>query len=191
MNWKPILRATLALLFSLSAIAGDAPGVVRRIKPNDIIAIHVLGEAELTMDRRVPADGKMAFPFLKEIEVGDKTTGEVEKAIRDGLHPDWIINPQVTVEVKDFVKQFVIVNGQVNAPGPVELPPDRRITLLEALNKARDFTPKANKKRIELNRKGFAKPKVYTYDELKKETDDAKKIYVEADDVVDVGESIL
>jgi polysaccharide export outer membrane protein len=171
------------------AFGGDAPGIVRRIKPNDIISIRVVGEADLTMDRRVPADGKLNFPYIKEIDVADKSTGDVEKDIHDRLHPDWLVNPQVTVEIKDYVKQFVTVNGQVNQPGPIELPPDRRLDLLEVLNRAHDFTKAANKDKIELSRKGFAKPIVYSYDKLRKETDPDKKVWVEADDVIDVAES--
>jgi polysaccharide export outer membrane protein len=191
MNWlRRILPASVPLLScALLAIAGDAPGIVRRIKPNDIISIHVVGEPELTMDKRVPADGKLSYPYIKELQVAEKATGEVEKMIRDGLHPDYIINPQVSVEIKDYVKQYVTVNGQVQAPGPVELPPDKRLDLIEVLNRARDFTPRANRDKITLNRKGFSEPKVYRYDKLLKESDPEKKVWVEPDDVIDVAES--
>ncbi len=189
MKWSRILTASLLVVVAWMATAADAPGVVRRIKPNDVISIHVVGEPELTMDRRVPADGKLTYPYIKQLEVADRSTGDVERSIRDGLHPDYIINPQVTVEIKDYVKQYVTVNGQVQQPGPVELPPDRRLDLIEVLNRAHDFTPKANRDKITLNRKGFAEPKVYRYDKLLKESDPDKKVWVEADDVIDVAES--
>jgi protein involved in polysaccharide export with SLBB domain len=188
MNWKKLLPL-LGLLLAVLLRAAETSTIVRRVMPNDIISIRVLNEADLTQDRRIPADGKITFPYLEVLDVKDKTTGEIEKMIHDGLHPDWIIHPQVTVEIKDYVKQFVNVSGQVNQPGPVELPPDRRLDILEIIGRARDFTPRANKDKIELTRKGVAKPFIYTEDELRKQTDPDKKVYVEPDDQIFVRES--
>ncbi len=163
----------------------------RRIMPNDTILIRVVNEAELTMDRHVNGEGKITYLWLGELDLRDKSTTEVEKMIRDGLHPDYIINPQVAVEIKEYVKQFVTVNGQVNNPGRIELPTDRRLTLIEVLSLARDFTQKANKDKIEVSAKRFDKPKRYKYDELRRETDPAKQVYVEPNDVIDVAQSVI
>ena len=54
---------------------------------------------------------------------------------------------------------------------------------------AGDFTRLANKSRIELVRKG--RKIQISYDELKKITDPARKLYVEPDDVIEVGQSVF
>ncbi|MFM7103757.1 MAG: polysaccharide biosynthesis/export family protein, partial [Verrucomicrobiota bacterium] len=103
-------------LVLLAGWAGSAQAQVsaRKILPNDILAIRVVGEPELTLDKRVGADGKITYPFILELSVEGKTVAEVEKEIRDLLDKDFIVQPQVTVEYRDYVKQWVTVVGQVN-----------------------------------------------------------------------------
>lgn len=162
----------------------------RKIQPNDIILIRVVGEPDLTMERRVSADGTISYPWLPDITVTDKTPGDVERVLREQLHPDYIINPQVTVDFKEYVKQFVTVTGQVIKPGPVELPIDRKLDLLEVLSRAGDLRPAANKNKIELHRKGEP-VRTFEYQKLQSTVDPAKKTYVEPDDNIYVPERII
>ena len=193
------IKILLLLLALLPAGLGRAEepaatataATTRRIMPNDTIVIRVVNEADLTMDRHVNAEGKITYPYLVgELDLREKSTTEVEKMIRDGLRPDYYVDPQVTVEIKDYVKQFVTVSGQVNNPGRIELPTDRKLTLLEVLSLAKDFTLRANKDKIEVSGKRFDKPKRFKYDDLRRESE-GKKTYVEPDDVIDVAQSII
>jgi protein involved in polysaccharide export with SLBB domain len=180
-------RGTGDSAFAQSPSSGAAN---RKIQPNDIIFIRVVGEPDLTMERRVSADGTISYPWLEDITVTDKTTGDVEKLLREQLHPDYIINPQVTVDFKEYVKQFVNVTGQVNKPGPVEIPVDRKLDLLEVLSRAGDLRPAANTKKIELHRKGDP-VRTFDYQKLQSTVDPTKKFYVEPDDNVYVHERII
>lgn len=181
----------LALIATRTIAAeGTSPTSYRKIQPNDVIFIRVVGEADLTMDRRVGPDGLITYPYLDEIQVKDKTPTEVERLIRDGLKGDFIVNPQVTVDFKEYVKEFVNVNGQVNQEGRIELPVDRRLDLIDVISLARGLNQRANQDFIQLTRQG-QEPKVYKYSELRAITDPAKKVYVEPNDQIWVKERVF
>lgn len=183
-------------LVALAAIAADpppsapSPTANRKIQPNDVIFIRVVGEADLTMDRRVGADGKITYPYLDEIVVKDKSLTEVERMIRDGLKDDYIINPQVTVDFKEYVKDYVNVSGMVGMPGRIELPIDRRLDILDVLSLARDLTPRANPDKIELRRAG-KEVQVFKMKALRAINDPDKKIYIEPGDTIHVQEAVF
>jgi polysaccharide export outer membrane protein len=186
------LRVLVALamgLFLRVEGADPAPGS-RRIQPNDIIFIRVVGEVDLTMERRVDADGAITYPYLEELKVKDKTPTEVERMIRDGLKGDYIVNPQVTVDFKEYVKEYVNVNGAVNQPGRIELPPDRKLDIMDVISMARDLSPRADVDFIQLTRQGQL-PKVYKYKEIRSISDPDKKIYIEPGDQIFVKDRIL
>jgi len=162
----------------------------RKIQANDIIFIRVVGEVDLTMERRVGQDGIITYPYLEDLKIADKTPTEVERMIRDGLKGDYLVNPQVTVDFKEYVKQFVNVSGMVNSPGRIELPVDRRLDLMDVLSLAKDLNPKADKNEIVLTRQGQP-PRTFKYDQIRKNTDPEKRVYVEPDDQINVGERVF
>ena len=180
---------TCSLLYIASALIVHPQTPSRLILPNDILAIRVVNEPDLTLDLRVGADGKITYPFLGELVVEGKTLSEVEGLIRTYLDRYYIVNPQVSVQFREYVKQFVSVVGQVNAPGRIELLPDRRMDVVEAIAAARDLTRNANSRAIELNRRGQVYK--FTYDDLKKNSDPDKKFHLEPDDVIEVKERIF
>lgn len=186
------LLALLLMAVGTPMIAAEGSGApsYRKIQPNDVIFIRVVGEADLTMDRRVGPDGLITYPYLEELQVKDKTPTEVERMIRDGLKGDVIVNPQVTVDFKEYVKEFVNINGQVNQEGRIELPVDRKLDLLDIIALARGLNQRADENYIQLSRPG-QEPKVYKYKELRAITDPAKKIYVEPGDAVWVKERVF
>jgi len=186
----PRILAPLLLAFALNALAADPAATSRKIQPNDVIFIRVVGEVDLTMERRIGADGKITYPYLEELLVRDKTPTEVERMIRDGLKDGYFVNPQVTVDFKEYVKEYVNVNGAVNQSGRIELPVDRRLELIDVISMARDLSPKADVDYIQLTRKG--QPTItYKYKEIRSITDPDKKIYVEPGDQIFVKERIF
>jgi len=182
--------AALAIGIFCTVHAADPATTTRKIQPNDVIFIRVVGEVDLTMERRVGADGTITYPYLEELQIKDKTPTEVERMIRDGLKGDYIVNPQVTVDFKEYVKEFVNVTGAVNQAGRIELPPDRRLDIMDVISMARDLSAKADVNSIQLTREG-QKVRILTYKEIRSITDPEKKIYVEPGDQIYVKERIL
>lgn len=79
----------------------------------------------------------------------------------------------------------VLVSGEVKKPGKVALPADGKITVLDAIDLAGGLTANANVRAIRISQAGQAE-QVVRWDELKKQNDPAKIIYLEAGDIVDV-----
>ena len=185
-------KANLWIVLVLAVLASfcvDAADAARKIVPNDLLFIRVYNEPEMTAEKKVNADGVINYTFVKEIQVGGKTTAEVEKEIRDILDKDYFVNPEVSVEVKQYDVQYVTVTGQVGRPGKVEIPPDHLIDVVEAIGAAGDFTRLANKKDIKVRNNKTGESTKYSYDGLQKLAETGKKVILEHGDVVNVGES--
>lgn len=182
-----ILTALTLSLLSFCTFAQDAAD--RKIAPLDIVIIEVFGERDLSVERRVQQTGTITYPLLGIVEVAGRTPGEVEKQLTDKLGADYLVDPAVTVMVKEYRARTVSVMGKVQRGGAIELPSEQRVDILEAIARAGDFSPLANRNKIQLNRGG--KITYYKFDELVKEKNPNKKIWVEPGDVIYVHESVF
>ena len=177
------------VLAALAFVRVGAADAARKIAPNDLLFIRVYNEPEMTAEKKVSGDGVINYTFVKEIQVGGKTTAEVEKEIHDILDKDYFVNPEVSVEVKQYDVQYVTVTGQVARAGQVPIPPDHLIDVVEAIGAAGDFTRLANKKDIKVRNNKTGESTKYSYDGLQKLAETGKKVILEHGDVVTVGES--
>src|SRR6266516_8026401 len=181
-----LLVAIFALFVALegrtdeNARTDEAAEGDHKIAPLDIITIDVVGEKDLSKELRVSTSGTITFPFLGSIEVKGKTPAEVESLLKEKLGKDYLVNPQVIITVKEYRSRTVSVIGQVNKPGVIALPAEQKLGILEAIAQAGDLTNVANKNRIEVSRNG--RTHKFTLDELKKQTDPEKKLWLEPGD---------
>lgn len=162
-----------------------------KISPQDVLIIHIIGEQpDFPIEQRVSGEGYINFPFLETVKAAGKTTMEVAALIRKRLmDEDFFVDPQVLVNVKEYRQETVNVFGQVMKPGPVQLPAERRMDIVEAINLAGGFTGKANRGKILLTRKG--ETRTYSWDKLIRIQEDAEKVWMEPGDTIDVKESIF
>lgn len=186
--YRQFLYVLAGVLLLPVALAQQALAA-RKIQPNDLLVIRVLGEADMNKETKVTSDGKINYFFVNDVSVSGMTLSEAQEHLRQLLMKDWFVNPQVNIEMKEFAREMATVNGEVVRPGTLLLPSDRRVDVIEAIGMAGGFTRLASKRKIELVRKG--KRTVFSYDDLKNITDPAKKVYVEPDDIIDVGQTIF
>lgn len=194
MNYRQQLRLfSLLLGLAFLVFKGSAKDVDsgRRIGVGDQLMIRVLGERDMDAPRRVPEDGVINYFFIGDVKVSGKTTTEVEREIRDLLDKDYLVNPQVLVEIERYDEQYVSVAGQVGRPGRVQLPPDHTVDVIEAIAQAGDFTRLANRKDIKVQRSKTGEVTKYSYDQLQKSVQAGKKVNLNPGDVVTVGERIF
>ncbi|MCS1411536.1 MAG: hypothetical protein M2R45_04736 [Verrucomicrobia subdivision 3 bacterium] len=158
-----------------------------KIQAEDVIKINVFGEPELTMETRVPGSGAITYWLLGSIEVGGKTTKEVEHKIRELLAKDYLVNPQVSINILVYKEKTFSIMGEVKRPGAYPLPAEQPIDITEAIARAGGLTPNARKGRIELYRDG-KKSKHDLDDLLKNKSDPKKRILVKLGDVIRVPE---
>jgi polysaccharide export outer membrane protein len=160
----------------------------RKIASNDLLFITVVGERDLQTEFRVSSAGTIQFPFLDEVDVTGLTPGELRARLRELLMKDYFVDPQVIVTVKDYREEFVRVIGQVNRPGPVKLTGEQKMDVIDVIAMAGGTTLRA-RNAVEYTHNGVTK--TLKLDELKRETDPAKKIWVQPGDIIDVKETVI
>lgn len=103
--------------------------------------------AELFSGYFVDREGFINFPVLGRLRVGGLTISEIEHLISESIKP-YLKDGVVNVRFLNFKITFL---GEVSRPGILRLS-NQRITLLEALGQAGDFTPYANRTNVLLIR---------------------------------------
>src|SRR5262249_32582675 len=82
------------------------------------------------------------FPLINRVAASGLTAAELQNRIRTLLANGYIKNPTVRIEIEQYKSQFVIVGGEVRAPGKV--PMTGPMTLPEALAAAGSPTASAS-----------------------------------------------
>ena len=122
-----------------------------RISAADLLQITVFREQDMDRTVRVSQTGEISFPLVGNIKVGGLSQSEAESLMAEKLK-EYIVSPQVTVFVKEYGNKKVFVLGEVAKPGSYELPPESRLTVLEAISLAGGFTAVAAKDRTRVIR---------------------------------------
>ncbi len=112
------------------------------VGPEDLLEISFYGQDELLRETRVSGSGEISLPLVGNVRVD----GLSPKAIEDRLKKQYVdqgffVNPQISVFVKEYRHQRVMVTGAVVSPGSYEVIGPR--TLLEMLGKVGGLTDKA------------------------------------------------
>lgn len=98
----------------------------------DVVEVVVLGRDEFRPRVQVQNDGTIQLPFLGSVPAAEKTVltlrDDVTKALKSG---GYYANPIVNVAVVSYASRYVIVLGEVGAPGLV--PIDRAYRVSEIL----------------------------------------------------------
>jgi polysaccharide export outer membrane protein len=127
--------------------AGDH--VEYRLGAGDKVRISVFGEDSLSGEFLVPGGaGTIAFPLIGDVKAAGLTVSELQVEIEGKLRPDYLKNPQVSIEVLNY-RPFYIM-GEVTRPG--EYPYTNGLTVLNAVATANGFTYRANTHRVYIRR---------------------------------------
>jgi len=83
----------------------------------DMLDVTVFDNADLSVTATVQTDGALPLPLLGEVPVAGMTVAEVQARVTTLLERDYLVNPQVTVRVKEYRSQFVFVVGEMTKTG--------------------------------------------------------------------------
>jgi polysaccharide biosynthesis/export protein len=111
---------------------------------DDVLAIHVWKEPDLTTTLPVRADGMISLPLLNDVKAAGLTPMQLAADITDKLKK-YLSDPRVTVTVTQMNSQRIYAMGEVLHPGTINLLPN--MTVLQALASC-GFTQFANTKGI-------------------------------------------
>lgn len=100
------------------------------IGENDLIAIQVWKEPELSRVLPVQPDGNVVLPLIGEVQASGRTAKQLQSYIRDQLN-NFMESPEVTVMVQQARSKRFNVIGKVRWPG--SFPLTRPTTVLDAI----------------------------------------------------------
>jgi protein involved in polysaccharide export with SLBB domain len=114
----------------------------RRFHEGDIVILRVVPgkEFEKELELTVGLQGEVLVPLIGWVDIEGLTIAEAEEKIRGMLDKDYIVDPRVTVRVKEAKTRGVVLLGELKKPGTYDFPPSGKMTLLEAVAKAEGFT---------------------------------------------------
>ena len=172
---KTILALTLALSLQGLAAASAADNDYI-ICPGDQLQVVVYRHTDISSPLNstpyiVRPDGKVTFPLIGDIDVTGKTVTEFTRQLEASL-AEYLVRPQVSVNILKLGTTRVYVLGEVKKPGLYELEKSHRV--LDALGKAEGFTEKAAKKKIFLIRKGAEEPVLVNINNFLKKSDQSQ-----------------
>lgn len=106
------------------------------IGPDDVLAVNVWKEDEISRQVPVRPDGKVSLPLIGDVQAAGLTPLELQESIRARLAA-YLVNPTVTVMVQEARSHRFNVVGEVEHPGSFVL--GQPLTVLDALAMAGGF----------------------------------------------------
>lgn len=196
---RNILSSALVLAAAVLLVASPTPVHAQQVdssgyvlQTNDLVKITVYGEEDMTTETRISKSGFITFPLLGSVQLAGKTVESATAQIRAALDKDYIINPQVTLAVMEYAKQWVTVLGQVQKPGQVEIPAEGGLDLLGAIALAGGYTRIADPGNVTIRRKINGQDTVVRLNaKALASNKDAKQFYVKPGDTITIPESLF
>jgi polysaccharide export outer membrane protein len=136
------------------------------IGADDVLAINVWKEPDVSRSIPVRSDGKISLPLVGELTAGGQTPLQLEQEITRRLR-NYISEPEVTVIVQDSKSQRINILGMVVRPGTYML--TGSATILDAIAMAGGFRDFAKQKEIYVlraNADGTEKRLTFNYKEV-------------------------
>jgi len=112
---------------------------------DDVLAINVWKEPDISRSVPVRSDGKISLPLAGEVQAAGQTPAKLEAEIASRLK-NYISEPEVTVMVQQVNSQKFNILGQVARPGSYVI--TNSPTVLDAIALAGGFRDFAKKKSI-------------------------------------------
>lgn len=162
-QWLNVLAICVLLSGSQWAQAGEAnkagninaqAPAVAAIQPHDdsfvigaddVLAVNVWKEPEISRSVPVRSDGKISLPLVGEVQASGQTPKQLEQEIAKRLQ-SYISEPDVTVIVQQIKSRKFNILGQVLKPGSYLL--TNPLTVLDAIALAGGFRDFAKQKSI-------------------------------------------
>ncbi len=133
------MRCTAMSAFIFCLLCGSAFAEDYIIGPGDVLRVTVYDNNDLETVTRVSDTGAIILPLLGQVNVNRLSISRASQKIGTLYSGGYIVNPQVSIFVQEFRSKKVIVLGQVNKPGLIEL--SGPTTILELLSKAGGLAP--------------------------------------------------
>ena len=154
------------------------------IGANDVLAINVWKEPDVSRSVPVRSDGKISLPLAGEIQASGLTPLKLEQDIASKLQ-SYISEPEVTVIVQQINSQKFNILGMVSKPGSYSL--TNSSTVLDAIAAAGGFRDFAKQKSIYVlrrNRNGTESRLPFNYKDVVKGKNPDQNVKLQPNDTI-------
>jgi polysaccharide biosynthesis/export protein len=151
---------------------------------DDVLAVSVWNEPQVSRSVPVRSDGKISLPLAGEMQASGETPRQLEQALSSKLK-SYISDPEVTVIVEQSKSQNFNILGQVTKPGSYPL--GSSPTVLDAIALAGGFRDFAKQKSIYVLRKnpdGTQARLAFNYKEVIKGKNSEQNIKIQPNDTI-------
>lgn len=109
------------------------------LQPGDLVDIQVFMEDDMKRTLRIATNGTITYPLVGNIKIAGYSVTKAEERLSDALKT-YIKSPQVSMLIKEYANKTVYVLGQVKKPAAIQIPPEKPLTVLEAITSVGGFT---------------------------------------------------
>lgn len=188
----PTVQKTISQQEVLQGIAQVRSSQSYKLQPGDLINIQVFREESMERTLRISGNGSITFPLVGVVYVAGLSQQEAEARLANQLK-EFLRNPQVSMLVKEYGNKTVYVLGQVQRPAAIQIPPEKALTVLEAITSVGGFTEVANTSKVRVLRMENGKQTAIDVDvsQITKQGNKAMDIALNPGDVVFVPQSMF
>lgn len=156
----------------------------------DTLEMSIFREPDLTTRSRVASDGTVQLPLIGDVRVSGMTVRSAREIIRKRYDADYLVDPQVYLNVINYAQRKFTVLGQVAKPGTYEFPGGDSLSLLQAIGMAGGFTRTADRGKVIVKRPAKGGTEETLKLNAKKMAAEGKGVFnIAPGDVITVGES--
>jgi polysaccharide export outer membrane protein len=167
-----------------SAVNGDYV-----LSSGDTIEMVVYREQDLNIRSKIGKDGMVQLPLLGEVKLGGLTIRAATSLIRGKYNADYLVEPQIYLNVAGFTSRKFTIIGQVGKPGTYEFGGGESLGLLEAIGMAGGFTRIADRGHVVVKRREGESVRTLKVNAKKLSESGVDPFSIQAGDVITIGES--
>ena len=132
--YRRYLAALVALCVVLLPLSTGGQGKGYQIGPADVLNLTIFagGEKQHDIDLTVSPEGTINAPFIGSVKAAGLTTSQLENSIAEPLERDYLVNPKVTVHIKEFHSLHYYISGAISQPGLYEMTSETSLLALIA-----------------------------------------------------------
>ena len=169
-----------------SLMAGEGDYI---LAPGDTLDLMVYREPDLGMRSKIARDGRVQLPLLGEVKVAGMSVRDAQEHIRKLYDADYLVDPQIYLNIASYTQRKITVIGQVSRPGSYELQGNESLGILEAIGMAGGFTRIADTKNIVVKSRTGEKVETIKVNTKRLESPEGGSFQVLPGDILTVGES--
>jgi polysaccharide export outer membrane protein len=169
---------------SMGAVNGDYI-----LRPGDSLDMIVYREQDLNIRSKIGKDGMVQLPLLGEVKLGGLTVRAATTLIRGKYNADYLVEPQIYLNVSAYKATKFTIIGQVNKPGTYEYSESEPLGLLEAIGMAGGFTRIADRGHVVIKRREGDSVRTMKVNAKKLTDSGVEQFLLQSGDVINIGES--